>query len=382
MILGVNGIRLVRERSGVAHVIEAILNCLAEMDQPFNDVRVYTPEPVDSGVRLPAIARNVVVPSGLPSGLWEQLVLPRAHGCRDVLLCPSYIVPALATCPTLLIHHGSYEGYAGAREVFPWWTRLKYRISYPLSAHRASTVCTVSEYSRRDMAKFYHLSPERIEVVPDGVDTRLFRPIGDTQLLTAWRRRVFGDDVPFILYVGKPTKRRNLPNLLRAFTVLKRDHRIPHKLLLIGTALPGTSLSALVERLGLSSAVVTIPHAGHEEIARAYNASAMLVYPSSYEGFGMPVLEAMACGTPVIALDNTAFPEFAGGVAMLLPDAEVATLTQGMLQLLSDDAQRAQMAADGPQRAAAYDWRAITRRYLALLCAIAPGQPPATLSQN
>ena len=264
--------------------------------------------------------------------------------------------------------------------MFPWWTRVKCRISYPLSAHRASVVCTVSEYSRRDMVQFYRLAPGRVAVVPDGVDTRVFRPLSDPVRLADWRRRTFGEDVPFILYVGKPTKRRNLPNLLRAFAALKQVHGVPHKLLLIGTALPGTSFSALVEQLGLSSSVVTIPHAGHAEIALAYNASAMLVYPSSYEGFGMPVLEAMACGTPVITLDNTAFPEFAGGVAMLLPDAEVATLTQGMVQLLSDETRRAQMAADGPQRAAAYDWRIVTQRYLALLCAIAPGQPPATLN--
>jgi glycosyltransferase involved in cell wall biosynthesis len=371
MILGVNGIRLIRERSGVAHALEAILNCLAEIEQPFDDVRVYTPQPVESGVRLPPFARNVVLPSTLPPGLWEQLVLPRIHGSRDVLLCPSYVVPMLATCPTLLIHHGSYEGYAGAREVFPWWTRLKYRISYPLSAHRATVVCTVSEYSRRDMARFYHLSPDRIEVVPEGVDTRVFRPISDPQLLANWRRRVFGDDVPFILYVGKPTKRRNLPNLLRAFAALKREHHVPHKLLLVGTALPGTSFSGLINHLDLSREVVTIPHAGHDDIALAYNASSMLAYPSSYEGFGMPVLEAMACGTPVIALDNTAFPEFAGGVAMLLPDAEVTTLARGMLELLSNEERRERMAADGPQRAAAYDWRIVTRRYVGLLRSIA-----------
>ena len=372
MILGVNGLRLIREPSGVARVIEATLNCMAEMDQPFGDVRVYTPEPIGSGVQLPALARNVVVPSRLPPGLWEQLVLPRAHGSRHVLLCPSYVVPVLATCPTLLIHHGSYEGYAGAREVFARWSRLKYRISYPLSAHRATVVCTVSEYSRRDMAKFYHLSPDRMEVVPEGVDTRLFRPIRDTQRLATWRRRVLGDDVPFILYVGKPTKRRNLPNLIRAFASLKRQHGIPHKLLLVGTALPGTSFSALVEQLDLSRDVVTIAHASHDEIALAYNASSMLVYPSSYEGFGMPVLEAMACGTPVIALDNTAFPEFAGGVAMLLPDAEVATLAGGMLQVTTDEQLRGRMAVDGPQRAAAYDWRIVTRRYVDLLRSIAP----------
>jgi glycosyltransferase involved in cell wall biosynthesis len=372
MILGVNGIRLVRARSGVARAIEAILQVLGDDGSPFSDIRVYAPEPLDPGVRLPARIRTVVLPTRLPPGLWEQWVLPRAHGSRDVLFCPSYVLPVIARCPTLLIHHGSYEGYADAREVFTRWKRLKDRISYPISARRATVLCTVSEHSRRDIAAFYGVEPERIHVVPEGVDTRLFRPNRAPDRVSAWRHRVFGGDVPFVLYVGKPTKRRNLPSLLRAFAAIKREHRVPHRLVLIGSALPGTSFEGLVGALGLSRDVVTIPYASHAEIADAYNASTMLVYPSSYEGFGMPVLEGMACGTPVITLDNTAFPEFAAGVAMLLPDAREETLARGMMELLTDDRRRAQMAADGPRRAAAYDWRVLAPRYAELLRSIAP----------
>jgi glycosyltransferase involved in cell wall biosynthesis len=367
MILGVNGIRLVRDRSGVARVIEAILNGLQDVEHPFTEVRVYTPAAIPAEVRLPSIARPVVVRSPLPPSLWEQLILPWVHPRRYPLLCPSYVLPVLTRSRTLLIHHGSYEGYADAAQVFSWWRRLKYRISYPLSARRATVVCTVSEYSRRDMARFYGLPPERIHVIPDGVDTRVFRRIDDPELLAAWRTRVLGEDVPFLLYVGKPTRRRNLPQLLEAFAELRHRRKIPHKLLLIGTSLPGTSFARTIEALQLERDVVTVPHAPHSEIALAYNASSMLIYPSSYEGFGMPVLEAMACGTPVIALDNTAFPEFAGGVAVLLPDARPETLARGIADLLADDARRAQMATDGPRRAAAYDWRIITRRYVDLL---------------
>ena len=371
MILGVNGIRLIRKRGGVARAIEAILNAFSEIDQPFDDIRVYTPEPIDPAVRLPSIARNIVVRTRLSGALWEQLVLPRAHGSRDVLLCPSYIVPILTGCPTLLIHHGSYEGYAGAADVFSWSARLKYRISYPLSAWRATTVCTVSEYSRRDMVRFYRLPANRIHVIPEGVDTRVFRPLDDPGQLSGWRRRLFGQDVPFLVYVGKPTKRRNLPNLLRAFRLIKSTRGIPHKLLLVGTALPGATFASMVDELGLSSDVVTIPYASHEEIAIAYNASTLTIYPSDYEGFGMPVLEAMACGTPVIALDNTAFPEFAGGVAMLLPDAEVETLAGGMWDLMSDSARRATMAVEGPKRAQQYEWKVIARQYMELVRSLA-----------
>jgi glycosyltransferase involved in cell wall biosynthesis len=371
LILGVNGIRLIGQRSGVARAIEAVLSCLGEMEHPFDQIRVYSPRPIDPGVRLPQNASNVVLPSRLPPGLWEQITLLRAHGSRDVLFCPSYTMPLFARCPTLLAHHGSYEGYKDAAQVFSAWTRLKARVMYDLSAHRAMLVSTVSRYSQQDMAHFYRMDPARIHIIPEGVDTRRFKPLNDPKACSAWRRKVFGEDCLFILYVGKPTKRRNLPNLLRAFAQLKRQEGLPHRLLLIGSSLPGTSFADEIRRLGLESDIVDLPYAEHDEIVLAYNACEMLVYPSSYEGFGMPVLEAMACGTPVIALDNTAFPEFAGGVAMLLPDAQPNALAEGMLKTIRNPSIRARMAEAGPQRAASYDWHLVTQMYLDLLLELA-----------
>lgn len=371
MILGVNGIRLIGQRSGVARAIEAVLNCLSEMEHPFHHIRVYSPRPIDSRVRLPPNATNVVLPSRLPLGLWEQITLLKAHGTRDVLFCPSYTLPLFARCPTLLTHHGSYEGYKGSAQVFSTWTRIKARIMYDLSAHRATLVSTVSRYSQKDMAHFYRMDPARIHVIPDGVDTHLFKPLNDPQACSDWRRKVLGDDQPFILYVGKPTKRRNLPNLLQAFARLKRHEGVPHRLLLIGSSLPGLSIADEIRSLGLETDVVDLPYAEHEEIVLAYNACEMLVYPSSYEGFGMPVLEAMACGAPVIALDNTAFPEFAGDIAMLLPNAQPETLVEGILKVIRDSSIREHMAQAGPQRAVAYDWHLVTRMYLDLLIELA-----------
>lgn len=369
MILGVNGLRLVGRRSGVGRVIEALLHNLGKLPHPFTEIRVYTPAPIDEGARFPPPVRIRVLPSRLPLALWEQLVLPWAHGSRDLLLCPSYVVPLAARCATFLIHHGSYEGYPQA---FPLWTRLKTRLIYQLSARRATLVSTVSEHSKRDMVRFYGLDPENIHVVPDGVDTRVFRPLGDAdaERLAAWRRQALGEDGPFILYVGRPSGRRNLPNLLAAFAALKRDRALPHKLVMIGTALSGIAIEPTIAELGLDRHVVRIGYLPHEEIAIAYNACELFVYPSAYEGFGMPVLEAMACGAPVIALDRTSVPEFAGGVACLLPDGEVETLRRGIERLLTDSASRARMRRDGPQRAAAYDWEIVTRRYIELMVSL------------
>ena len=368
VILGVDGIRLVVARSGVARAIEAILRNLDVLEHPFTDIRVYTPTPLDEKTYLPRGARNVVVPSRMPFAWWEQVTLTRAHGRQGLLLCPSYVIPLFARSPTFLIHHGSYEGYPQA---FDWWTLNKARAIYTLSAWRADAVSTVSEYSRRDMKKYYWMEPERIHVVPEGVDTSLFRPLADRAALDRWRVSTLGADRPFITYVGKPTERRNLSALIRAYARLKAAG-LPHKFLIVGADLPGTSpFRQVIAELGLADDVVIKGHVGHDEMVSVYNAAACFIYPSSYEGFGMPVLEAMACGAPVITLDNTAFPEFAGGVAHLLPDARVETLEAGMRRVLEDDAMRSRMAVEGPKRAAGYDWKIVTRRYLDLMIPLA-----------
>jgi glycosyltransferase involved in cell wall biosynthesis len=368
VILGVNGVRLLGRRTGVGRVIEGILGAMDGVEHPFDEVRIYTPRPLDRAIGLPAVARNVVLPSHLPLGLWEQWVLPRAHGARHLLLCPSYVAPLRARCPIFLIHHGSYEGHPDG---FGWWELNKARWLYTQSARRATVVSTVSEHSRRDIARFYGIDADRIHVIPAGVDTRAFHPIDDSERLSDWRSRVFGRDVPFLVYVGKPAKRRNLPALVEAFGLLKREAGIPHQLLLIGTGLPGHDFEAAVVSQGLRNEVVRLDFLPHEEVALAYNAADLLVYPSSYEGFGMPVLEAMACGTPAIALDSTAFPEFAGGVARLLPDAKVETLRRGIESLLCDPDECARMSEEGPKRAASYDWRIVAPRYLELMARVA-----------
>ena len=367
MILGVNGIRLVGKRSGVGTAIEALLNSVGELDHPFREFRVYSPAPIEDDVTLPFCARNIVLASPLPPGLWEQFTLMWAHGSNDLLFCPSYVIPILARCPTLLIHHGSYEGYPRA---FSWWALNKARVAYSLSANRATVVCTVSEHSKREMVRFYGLKPEQINVVPEGVDTRIFHPAKDSQSLTKWRVRTFGSDTPFVAYVGKPVERHNLSALIKAFGQIKKK-KFPHKLLIVGAELAGASpFRQVIATENLSKDVIVLGYVPHAEMPLVYNSADLLVYPSSYEGFGMPVLEAMACGTPVIALNNTSLPEFAAGVALLLDDAEVRTLQQGIETVLSDPTLRHRMSEDGPKRTGRYDWRIIARSYLNLMLAI------------
>jgi glycosyltransferase involved in cell wall biosynthesis len=360
MILGVNGIRLVRDRSGVARCIEAILRCLGEMDHPFEEIRVYTPAPLAAGIVLPPCARNVVLPSPLSPALWEQWVLPRAHGRQGVLLCPSYVLPLLARCPTFLIHHGSYEGYPQA---FDWWTLNKARLAYSASARRATVVSTVSEYSKRDMVKFYGLDPETIHVVPEGVDTALFRPLEDQSKLRQWRLEAFGCDTPYIAYVGKPTERRNLSPLIHAFAALKREHAIPHKFVIVGADLPGTSpFRQVITEENMHNEIVVRGYAGHDEMPLVYGAADLFVYPSSYEGFGMPVLEAMAAGVPVLTSNRSALPEVAGEAALLVDPEDTEALMISLRNLTVNEELRSRLTQLGLQRAQEFTWNAAVQR--------------------
>jgi glycosyltransferase involved in cell wall biosynthesis len=362
--LGVNGIRLVAPISGVARYIENMLRCWSQVENPFDETRVYTPRPLPTQVVLPSKVRSVVVPSRAPFAVWEQLHLPRQHGSRAVLFCPSYVAPIWTKCPLVVVHHGSYEAYPQA---FPWWRRQKAYWAYKYSARRADRLITVSEHSKRDMVKFYGISSAKCHVIPVGVNTSHFRPIDEPQQLADFRRRMFGEDVPFILYVGKPVKRRNVPALLEAYARLVRERRLPHRFVCIGSDLPGMHLAPLIKQLGLEQRVTLIGHAAHDFIALAYNSCSLFVYPSSYEGFGMPVLEAMACGTPTITLGNTSLLEFADGAAFLAERGDATTLFQAMDEVLDNPDWRDRMRRIGVPRAQNYDWSLIAERTMKLI---------------
>jgi hypothetical protein len=153
----------------------------------FRRFRVYTPAPIAEEVVLPSCATNIVLPSPLPLALWEQLTLLRAHGHRGLLFCPSYVIPVLARCPTFLIYHGSYEGYPQA---FDWWTRNKARAAYSLSAKQATVVCTVSEYSKRDMVRLSNETGRRHVVRRASI--RSCPPDTGIERLAQWRVKTFG----------------------------------------------------------------------------------------------------------------------------------------------------------------------------------------------
>ena len=351
-------------RLGVGRYIEYLLRCWTSTAHPFSEIVAYTPGALDiPELRQGKVRIQSLAPSS-PRALWEHAVLPLRKPRDDVFFCPSYVVPALSReHPVVVTHHGSYEIIPSA---FPWWPRTRARLVYQHSCRRADAIITVSESSRRNIVRFYGVDERKISIVPPGVDD-VFRPLDDPERIAARRRSYFPDGRPYVLFVGKMTARRHVPDLIDAFAGFVRRQRAPHGLVLVGPDTVGHSLPERFAALGIADRVHWKRFATHDELLEAYNAADVFVYPSDYEGFGMPVLEAIACGTPTVTLDNSAFPEFAGGIAYFARDGSAAALEDALCEVLNSSDIRERTRRDGPVRADAYRWGRIAERTMAVL---------------
>ncbi len=230
--------------------------------------------------------------------------------------------------------------------------RAYYRYVIKPACHKAVFVLTVSEYSRREIATWAGVSEEKIVNVGNGVGPP-FCPTG--------RRYVPG--YPYLLYVGSRKSHKNLPRLLHAYSIsgVRKDVR----LLLSGA--PDPQLLAQIDSLGLGGDVAFVDLESNDSLAEAYRGALGFLFPSLYEGFGLPPLEAMACGTPVLTSDVCSLPEVVGDAAILVHPLNVEEIAQGIRRLVYDSPRRDQLREEGFRRAALFTWEETARRTLQTL---------------
>jgi glycosyltransferase involved in cell wall biosynthesis len=290
---------------------------------------------------------------------WHQIGLPLVAAWRrfDVLFLPAgnRRLPAWCPCPTVgTVHDFSSLHVPGKYDS----SRMTYiRRVLPALMRRLDHVITPSESSRRDVIDTAGVPPEKVTVTPLGVDLDRFHPMDPLE--TGPRLAAgLGISQPFILYVSRiehPGK--NHVRLIRAFSRLKVRTGLPHLLVLAG---PDWFRSEAVHREAASSPVCRdIRFAGHvsaNELTDLYAAADAFVFPSLYEGFGLPVLEAMACGTPVACADTSSLPEVAGDAAVLFHPEDEDSMADAIESILGDPARRAALVAAGMARAREYTW--------------------------
>ncbi len=370
MRIGVIARRLQGQRLGIGRYIEYLLKNWVQMAQPSDKFILYVREPLDENdIQLSKAFEIQQVKSGMTGILWENLVLPRYAKELDVLFCPSYTVPLTYRGRCVVATHSVNEAQSGTH---PWWYRLTYTPWYRLSAQKADRVIVPSQSTKSDIQKHYGIPVQKIDVVPEGADDS-FRPLDDQELLRRIRQRYFGSDRPYILFVDKLSQRRSIPTLMAAFSELKKRYQIPHGLLLVGPNHLGLPLAQLAKDLEISDSVVQTDgkFTHHHEIIPIYNAADLYVYPSLYDGFSLTMVEAMACGLPLIAANRAAQAEIAGGYALLVDDVTVETLSDAIARVLNDQKLREDLRAKSLERARSFRWEDTARRTLEILRQVA-----------
>ena len=300
---------------------------------------------------------------------WE---LPRC-AARDALdvLHISYNAPLRlpAACALVVtIHDISFEQH-------PEWfsARLRWflKMSVRRSARAARAVITVSEWCRAEIARAYKIAPERVHVTHEAAGAQ-YRPLTDARALKAVREK-FNTGELFILAVGNLQPRKNHVRLLQAFARAKEAGKLPHKLVLVGQAWWQAEEIANAAR-ALGDAVVLTGYVPDADLPLLYNAADAFCYPSLYEGFGLPVLEAMACGVPVITSNVTALPEVAGDAACLVNPYDVPMLTDAIMRVTRDESYRQGLRARGVARANLFSWARMAEETLAVYARAARGR--------
>jgi glycosyltransferase involved in cell wall biosynthesis len=231
---------------------------------------------------------------------------------------------------------------------------LTVRLLLPLTTRRAAAIITISHSARDDLVRVLGVPPEKIHVVY-GSAPKNFGPVNDPDLLASVRRR-YRLPERFILYVGTLEPRKNLRRLVRAFHRL-RQQGYPHELVFAGPW--GWSMNGFVqeiEELGLSSFVHFLGYVPAGDLPAIYSMATVFVFPSLYEGFGLPPLEAMACGTPVLSSNNSSLVELYANAAQLIDPLDEADLTRGLKMILDDPEWRSELSHRGSERARCFSW--------------------------
>jgi glycosyltransferase involved in cell wall biosynthesis len=350
MRFGVNALRLSGQRLGIGRYIEYLLKDWDSMLEPGDRIVVYVREPFDKEDLGLSDAFEVRHLASRHNGVrWEHLVLARHWRETDVLFCPSYTVPLNYRGKLVVATHSVNEAEPGSH---PWWYHLTYRQRNKLCARRSDAVIVPSLTTKRHVESLYGVAPERITIVPEGAP-RSFAPVTDEALLAETRRRHLGDDVPYVLFVGKLSQRRNIPALIEAFARVKQSEGLPHKLLLFGPNVLEIPLDELVERLGIADSVVQTDGRieRHEDILPVYSGADLFVHPTEAEGFSLTIVEAMACGLPVITVGRGAVGEIVEGAALTVDAASPDKLEEAIRRVLTNGALREEMGRKSIARA-------------------------------
>ncbi len=307
--------------------------------------------------------RKLTLPALQNYFTWLQLRLPPSLWRRpvDLFHFPFYTMPLLSIGPAVVtIHDLTFELHP---EWFSRRSRLSTRRFARLAARRARAILTVSECSKKDLVKIYHVDPRRVHVIYPAVGEWGTEGTGESGNPVAPRLGVPG---PFVLHVGSIHTRRNLKRLLCAVARLRQAGEDLSVILVGKVEYPYPDVSRMIADAGMSGAAVHAGYLADADLRALYREARLLAVPSLYEGFGLPGVEAMALGTPVVAANTSCFPEVLGDGALLVDPLDEEALADAIRRAARQGAERDALCQRGRQRAARYSWERTARETLAV----------------
>jgi glycosyltransferase involved in cell wall biosynthesis len=359
-----------QHRGGVRVYTHRVLSALLELRSGHEFVFLYrSPALVGTYAAHPEV-QETALPARTSLG-WDQVAVPRAVRRHriEVLYNPKYSIPLRAPCPSAWVCHG-LDWY-----VMPWASRFVDRLSHrflvPRYAARAGAIIAVSEVTRRHVLQYLPASPDRVPVVYSGVDDVFRRPI-DPERRQAIRAK-YSLPERFLLYAGAIYPPKNYTRLIRAYAQVGPERGIP--LVIAGGENRFLSEAEIrePEALGIGEWVRRPGWVEQDELAAFYALADALLLPSLFESCGLPVLEAMAAGCPVVTADRYGTKELAEGAAVLVDPESVDAIAAGVRRILDDSALREEMIAAGRARSRTFTWERCARNTLAVLERLASG---------
>lgn len=361
LTVGIDGRAFTSPAAGVRRYVSELVPALQSLGAPLELVALG-----GAGESLPAGVRHVAEPWHPPTNLgWAAVGLPRAarRAHVDLIHAPAYTAPLHSAVPVVLtIHDVSYERHP---EWYPYRRDWLRRAFYRRSARAAAHILTDSEFSRGEIAAAYDISPDRMTVAPLGVAADFDEGSASAPSLPA------GVVAPFLLHVGDLHERRNLSVVVQGLEAARRRLETQAPSLVLAGVDRGVG-----DRLangGAGDAIVRLGAVSESTLRLLYQGAAALVYPSRYEGFGLPLVEAMASGTPVLASRAASIPEVVGESGMLLDPDDPKRWEDAIVHVITDPVLRARLRTDGLARAAMFTWEKTARITLDVYQRVAEG---------
>ena len=346
---------------GIGTYIRNLLRELARIDQQTEYVLLCGQEDTGVAETLGANFRCVAATSGHYS-IAEQLAVPMAvrRERLDLFHAPHYVLPVLTPTRSVVTIHDCIH------LMFPDYLRHRLAHAYAhaslwTAAHQSDRIFTVSEQSKRDILKFFKVPPDKIVVTPNAIDDRFSSPPSEEHIVQTRERYQLSHT--YLLYVGNIKPHKNLERLIEAFHLVRQQGRPELELVIIGDEISKMqSLRRAVHKYQLHRYIRFLGFVPDKTLAVLYRLASVFVFPSLYEGFGLPPLEAMASGTPVVTSNVSSLPEVVGDAAVLVDPYSAEAIAAGILEVLRSTHLREELKRRGFERVKAYSWQRSAQR--------------------